>query len=72
MFGRQSDGSERPAPLDLVRMAFPQRVYMQSHEDYLTEVILAVHERREYIPGHRITPEPAFLRHFSVQLEPIS
>ncbi|MEZ4671003.1 MAG: tryptophanase [Anaerolineae bacterium] len=71
MFGRQPDGSERPAPLDLVRMAFPRRVYMQSHEDYLTEIILAVHERRDAIPGHRITWEPPFLRHFSVQLEPV-
>ncbi len=71
MFGRQPDGSERPAAMDLVRMAFPRRVYMQSHVDYLTEVILAVHERRAQVPGHRIVWEPPFLRHFTARLEPV-
>ncbi len=71
MFGRQPDGSERPAPMDLVRMAFPRRVYMQSHVDYLAEVILAIHARRETVRGHRILWEPPFLRHFSVQMRPV-
>ncbi len=38
MFGRQPDGSERPAPLDLVRLAIPRRTYTQSHIDYVIEV----------------------------------
>jgi tryptophanase len=38
MFGRQPDGSEKPAAMELVRMAFPRRVYTQSHVDYLAEV----------------------------------
>jgi tyrosine phenol-lyase len=35
MFGRQRDGSERAAPMDLVRLAMPRRVYTQSHADYV-------------------------------------
>ena len=36
MFGRQPDGSEVPAALDLVRLAIPRRTYTQSHIDYAT------------------------------------
>ena len=35
MFGRQSDGSEKPAAMELVRLAFPRRTYTQSHADLL-------------------------------------
>jgi tryptophanase len=71
MFGAQPDGSEKPAPLDLVRLAFPRRVYTQSHVDYLAEVILYVNELRTHIRGVRIAEAPAVLRHFSAVLEPV-
>ncbi|HEX9118258.1 MAG TPA: tryptophanase [Anaerolineae bacterium] len=71
MFGIQPDGSEKPAPLDLVRLAFPRRVYTQSHVDYLAEVLLAVYAQREQLPGYRITWQAPVLRHFTVQLAPI-
>lgn len=71
MFGMQPDGSEQPAPMDLVRLAFPRRVYTQSHVDYLAEVILAINERKEMIPGHRITWQANVLRHFTIQMEPV-
>jgi tryptophanase len=31
MFGRQPDGSEKAAAMDLVRLAIPRRVYIRSH-----------------------------------------
>ncbi|MBZ0282369.1 MAG: tryptophanase, partial [Anaerolineae bacterium] len=43
MFGRQPDGTEKPARMDLVRLAFPRRMYTQSHVDYLAEVIIALY-----------------------------
>jgi tryptophanase len=70
MFGRFDEkGNEIPAPLDLVRLAFPRRVYTQSHFDYLIEVIEEVWKKRDQIGGHRITYQPKFLRHFSCHFE---
>jgi tryptophanase len=70
MFGLQIDGSEKPAPMELVRLAFPRRVYTQSHVDYLAEVLLHVNTLRERIRGLRIASAPKVLRHFSAVLEP--
>ena len=72
MFGRVDEtGRETPAPLELVRLAFPRRVYTQSHFDYLIEVIEAVWKEKDAIPGYRITYQPKFLRHFTCHFEPI-
>ena len=54
MFGHQPDGSEKPAAMELVRMAFPRRVYTQSHVDYLAEVILYVNTIKARIRGVRM------------------
>jgi tyrosine phenol-lyase len=64
-------GAEMPSAMDLVRLAIPHRVYTQSHIDYVVEAILAVYERRESIPGYRITSQPKFLRHFTARFEPL-
>jgi tryptophanase len=70
MFGMQPDGSEKPAAMELVRLAFPRRVYTQSHVDYLSEVLIYVNEMKERIRGVRIVDAPPVLRHFSARLEP--
>jgi tryptophanase len=69
MFGRQPDGSEQPAAMDLVRLAIPRRVYTQSHIDYVAEVVIAVHQKRDQLRGYRITSAPAVLRHFTARFE---
>ena len=69
MFGRQPDGREMPASMELVRMAFPRRVYTQSHVDYLAEVILYVNSIKDSIRGVRIASAPEVLRHFSARME---
>jgi tryptophanase len=71
MFGLQPDGSEKPAAMELVRLAFPRRVYTQSHVDYLAEVILEVYNRRKTLAGYRILQQANVLRHFTVKLEPL-
>jgi tryptophanase len=70
MFGMQPDGSEKPAAMELVRLAFPRRVYTQSHVDYLAEVLIHVNALRERIRGMRIIEAPPVLRHFSARLAP--
>ena len=70
MFGRQPDGTEHPAAMELVRLAFPRRVYTQSHVDYVAEVLLYVQSLCERIRGVRIVEEPPVLRHFSARFEP--
>ncbi len=70
MFGRQPDGSEQPAAMDLVRLAMPRRVYTQSHADYLIEVFEEINSRRGELPGYRITAEPPALRHFTAEFSP--
>jgi len=72
MFGRQPDGSERPAAKELVRLAFPRRVYTQSHVDYVAEVILHVAAERQTLGGYRIVEEAPFLRHFTARFEPFA
>ena len=70
MFGRQPDGSERPAELELVRLAFPRRVYTQSHVDYVAEVVLHVASLAHRIRGVRMTDAPPVLRHFTAHFAP--
>jgi tryptophanase len=71
MFGRHPDGSETPAPMELVRLAIPRRVYTQSHVDYVIEVIRWVAERASELRGYRIVEQPAALRHFTARFEPL-
>jgi len=72
MFGHfDDDGVEQPSPLELVRLAFPRRVYTQSHFDYLIEVIEEVWNDRAKIPGYRIIQQTTILRHFTCHFEPV-
>ncbi len=71
MFGQQPDGSERAADLELVRLAFPRRVYTQSHMDYVAEVLLHVNTIVKDIRGVRIVEQPSVLRHFTAKFEPL-
>ena len=54
-----------------MRLAFPRRVYTQSHVDYLAEVILYINQQRGRVRGVRIVEAPAVLRHFSATMAPV-
>ena len=71
MFGLQPDGTEKPAHMELVRLAIPRRVYTQSHVDYLAEVVIHTYRQRDKLGGYRIVSAPNVLRHFSAEMEPI-
>jgi tryptophanase len=72
MFGRQPDGSELPAAMELVRLAIPRRTYTQSHIDYVIEVVTTVASDAASLSGYRMVHEPAALRHFTARYEPLS
>lgn len=80
MFGhhqqQSEDGSttseEKPAAMELVRLAFPRRVYTQSHMDYVAEVLGHINKLKHQIRGVKIVKSPpgGVLRHFTAEFEP--
>jgi len=64
-------GEQRRAPLELLRLAIPRRVYTQSHIDYVLEVAREVAARKESLCGFRIVKQTPHLRHFTVRLVPV-
>ena len=72
MFGKyDAKGKLIPARMELVRLAIPRRVYTQSHIDYVADVVIDVHNRRDAIRGLKITEEAPLLRHFTAHLAPL-
>ena len=73
MFGKYSpDGRLITAPMELVRLAIPRRVYTQSHIEYVIETFEEILNRKERTKGYRITHEAEFLRHFTAHFEPLA
>jgi tyrosine phenol-lyase len=64
-------GEAGEAPMELVRLAIPRRVYTQSHIDYVVEACIELFQNRERIRGLRIVDEPPALRHFTAKLAEI-
>ncbi len=71
MFGRTDpqSGDYFPPAMELVRLAFPRRVYTQSHFDYVLEIIEAVYQKRKALRGFRFTYQAPVLRHFTAKFE---
>jgi tryptophanase len=57
------------APIEMVRLAIPRRVYTRNHLDYVGEVAQTVMKNASSIRGLRITWAPELLRHFMAKLE---
>jgi tryptophanase len=70
MFGRvdPDTGEHAAAPMELVRLAIPRRVYTQSHIDYVIEATINIFQRREVLRGLMIVEAPLTLRHFTAKL----
>jgi tryptophanase len=76
MFGKYASTSRDPASfvpasMELVRLAFPRRVYTQSHFDYILEGMGELVAMKDALKGMRLVYEPPFLRHFTARFEPI-
>lgn len=68
---REPDGTEIPAEVELLRLAFPRRVFTLSQTKYLQDRIEWLYKNRELIGGLRFVEEPPVLRFFVGRLEPI-
>lgn len=59
----------KTSAMELVRFAFPRRVYTQSHFDYIVEGMQDIVKQKDQLKGLRIVEEPPFLRHFTARFE---
>ena len=69
---RNPDGSERIASVEMVRLAFPRRVFTLSQTEYVIDRVKWLYDHRELIGGLRFVHEPKTLRFFTGRLEPVS
>ncbi len=69
---RNADGSERIASVEMVRLAFPRRVFTLSQTEYVIDRVKWLYDHRHLIGGLRFVHEPKTLRFFTGRLEPVS
>ena len=69
---RNADGSERIASVEMVRLAFPRRVFTLSQTEYVIDRVKWLYDHRHLIGGLRFVHEPKSLRFFTGRLEPVS
>lgn len=68
--GRNRETGDHNYPsLELVRLAFPRRVYTQAHCDVTVESVIEVWRDRENVRGLKIVHEPKHLRFFQARFE---
>lgn len=72
MFGKfTAHGEFIPAAMELVRLAFPRRVYTQSHFDYILEGMQELVSLKANLRGLALEYDPPFLRHFTARFRPL-
>lgn len=69
---RNPDGSEHYASCELLRLAFPRRVFTLSQTEYVIDRVKWLYDHREMIGGLRFVHEPKTLRFFTGKLEATS
>jgi tyrosine phenol-lyase len=69
---RDENGNDILADLELMRLAFPRRVFTLSQVEYLIDRLNWLYQNRELVGGLRFVEEPPVLRFFTGRLEPVS
>jgi tryptophanase len=59
----------KEAKMELVRLAFPRRVYTQSHFDYILEGLAELVPLKSQIRGLKLVYDPPVLRHFTARFD---
>ena len=68
---RNPDGSETMAHMELLRLAFPKRVFTLSQVKYVADRLTWLYHHRKMIGGLTFEDEPSVLRFFFGRLKPI-
>ena len=68
MFG----SANQAAPLELVRLAIPRRLYTDAQLRYAAESVIDVASQAHTLRGYDITYSPRYLRHFTARFEPVA
>jgi tryptophanase len=68
---RNEDGSERLSGMELLRLAFPKRVFTLSQVKYAADRIGWLYKNRNLIGGLEFVEEPRVLRFFFGRLKPV-
>ncbi|MBQ7354034.1 MAG: tryptophanase [Clostridia bacterium] len=69
---RNPDGSERIASVEMVRLAFPRRVFTLSQTEYVIDRVKWLYDHCHMIGGLRFVHEPKSLRFFTGTLKAVS
>jgi tryptophanase len=69
---RDENGNDVLADLELMRLAFPRRVFTLSQVEYLIDRLNWLYHNRTLVGGIRFVEEPPVLRFFNGRLEPLS
>jgi tryptophanase len=68
---RNPDGTEHFASVEMVRLAFPRRVFTLSQTEYVIDRVKWLYDHRHMVGGLRFVHEPKTLRFFTGRLEPV-
>jgi len=69
---RDTNGKDILSDMELLRLAFPRRVFTLSQTMFLLDRIKWLHDNRELVGGLKFVDEPAVLRFFMGRLAPVS
>ncbi len=69
---RNPDGTEHIASVEMVRLAFPRRVFTLSQTEYVIDRVKWLYDNRHLVGGLKFVHEPKTLRFFTGRLEPVS
>ena len=69
---RDEDGKDILADMELLRLAFPRRVFTLSQTMFMIDRVKWLYDNRDLVGGLRFKQEPPVLRFFMGTLEPVS